>query len=87
MSIRVKVIADLTIGYGVDYQGKGAEFCVLPDELPQLTGLVEVTEEVEEPEEDAEEMTVVQLKAALDEQGIKYPKPAKKDDLIALLDE
>ena len=85
--MRVKVSADLTIGYGGEYHGKGAEFSVLPDDLPQLGGLVEVIEESEEPEEDAEEMTVAQLKAALDEQGIKYPKTAKKDDLIALLDE
>ena len=85
--MRVKVIADLTIGYDGEYHGKGAEFSVLPDDLPQLAGLVEVTEEVEEPEEDAEEMTVVQLKAALNEQGIKYPKNAKKDDLIELLGE
>lgn len=88
--MRVKVTASLTIGYGGEYHGKGAEFSVLPDDLLQLAGLVEVTEEVEEPEadeteEDADEMTVAQLKASLDGLGIEYPKRAKRDELIALL--
>ena len=86
--MRVKVTANITLGYGGEYHGEGAELSVLPDDLPQLAGFVEVIEhEVDEPVEDTDEMTVAQLKAALDTQGIKYPRTAKKDDLIALLGE
>lgn len=81
--MKVKVTANVSIGYGGEYHGKGAEFSVLPDDFSQLKDLVEVIES----EEDAEGMTVSQLKTALGEQGIKYPKNAKKDDLIELLGE
>lgn len=92
--MRVRVTANLTIGYGGEYHGKGAEFSVLPDDLAQIRDLVEVLEEIEDEEdieEDIEEvnapemMTVAQLKTKLDDKGISYPKTAKKDDLIALL--
>ena len=86
--MRVKVTANITVGYGGEYHGEGAELSVLPDDFPQLAGLVEVIEsETDELVEDTDEMTVAQLKATLDAQGIKYPRTAKKDDLIALLGE
>lgn len=86
--MRVKVTANITLGYGGEYHGEGAELSVLPDHLPQLAGFVEVIEhEVDEPVEDTDEMTTAQLKAALDTQGIKYSKRARRAELLAMLPE
>lgn len=41
--------------------------------------------EAEEAPEEAE-LTVKEIKAKLDAEGIEYPKSAKKDELLALLD-
>ena len=44
-----------------------------------------VAEEVAEPEEPVEDPTVDEIKAALDELGIKYSSRAKKAELLELL--
>lgn len=41
-------------------------------------------EAVKAPE--AEDLTVKEIKAKLDAEGIEYPKSAKKDELLALLE-
>lgn len=40
-----------------------------------------------ETEETFDDLTVADLKAKLDEQGVEYDPKAKKDELIALLEE
>ncbi|MFR2626077.1 MAG: HeH/LEM domain-containing protein [Collinsella sp.] len=38
------------------------------------------------PEPQAEDLTVKEIKAKLDAEGIEYPKAAKKEELLALLE-
>ena len=90
--MKVKVTADLTIGYGGVYHAPGSEFEIREKDLPQIGALVAVID-AQHPEGEAgiadepsiPELTVAQLKATLDDLGIEYPKRAKRDELIALL--
>ena len=41
---------------------------------------------VKAPEPQAEDLTVKEIKAKLDAEGIEYPKAAKKEELLALLE-
>lgn len=43
-------------------------------------------EAVKAPEPQAEDLTVKEIKAKLDAEGIEYPKAAKKEGLLALLE-
>ena len=43
-------------------------------------------EAVKAPEPQAEDLTVKEIKAKLDAEGIEYPKAAKKEELLALLE-
>ena len=43
-------------------------------------------EAVNAPEPQAEDLTVKEIKAKLDAEGIEYPKAAKKEELLALLE-
>ena len=43
-------------------------------------------EAVKAPEPQAEDLTVKEIKVKLDAEGIEYPKAAKKEELLALLE-
>lgn len=43
-------------------------------------------EAVKAPEPQAEDLTVKEIKTKLDAEGIEYPKAAKKEELLALLE-
>lgn len=43
-------------------------------------------EAVKAPEQQAEDLTVKEIKAKLDAEGIEYQKSAKKEELLALLE-
>lgn len=91
--MRVKVTANLTIGYGGEYHGNGDEFSILPDDLPQLAGLVAIVTETPEPaaepeaEENTTELTIAEIKTILDGHGIEYSKRARRAELLAMLQE
>lgn len=48
---------------------------------------MQVADDEEEETVDANEMTAADIKAALDEAGVDYPKSAKKAELVALYEE
>lgn len=55
--------------------------------LVAFEGEVMSTDEaVKAPEPQAEDLTVKEIKAKLDAEGIEYPKAAKKEELLALLE-
>lgn len=56
-------------------------------QAPKSTVAQKVLEDEEEQEKTLNDLTVPELKALCDENGIKYAKSAKKADLIALLEE
>lgn len=90
--MRVKVTANLTIGYGGEYHGNGDEFSILPDDLPQLAGLVAIVTETPEPAIepaafDTAELTIAEIKTILDGHGIEYSKRARRAELLAMLPE
>lgn len=87
--MRVKVTANITLGYGGEYHGEGAELSVLPDDLSQLAGLVEVIEPEanEAVEENTTELTIAEIKTILDGHGIEYSKRARRAELLAMLPE
>jgi hypothetical protein len=99
--MKVKVTAELTIGYGGAYHAPGSEFEIEAKDLPQIGALVAVIDAQDldaaqgHPEGEPDgaeltyipELTIAQLKATLDDLGIEYPKRAKRDELIALLPE
>ena len=90
--MRVKVTANLTIGYGGEYHGNGDEFSILPDDLPQLAGLVAIVTETPEPAiepaaVDTTELTIAEIKTILDGHGIEYSKRARRAELLAMLPE
>ena len=99
--MKVKVTAELTIGYGGTYHAPGSVFEIEAKDLPQIGALVAIIDAQDQdatqghPEGEPDgaeltyipELTIAQLKATLDDLGIEYPKRAKRDELIALLPE
>jgi hypothetical protein len=78
--------------YGVasrDRWAGGADISELHRESRQIEGADVGGEEEEEEEEEASasDLTVAELKAALDEAEVEYDKNAKKADLVALYEE
>lgn len=94
--MKVKVTADLSISYEGNYFKKGDEFDIQDSHYEGIKDFVEVVEKNppegqetsdQEASEAPEDMTMAQLKQALEKMGKEYPKNARKDDLIALLED
>jgi len=73
-----------TIRKGKDEDGNGGDVFTIEKGEP-IGSWMEVVEELEEPAPASKELTVADIKAALDEKEIEYPASAKKKELLALL--
>ena len=91
--MKVKVTADLTIGYGGAYHAPGSEFEIEAKDLPRIGDLVAIILKTPEPaaepeaEEYTTELTIAEIKTILDGHGIEYSKRARRAELLAMLPE
>ena len=91
--MKVKVTAELTIGYGGAYHAPGSEFDIDAQDLPRIGDLVAIILKTPEPiiepaaEIDNQELTLAEIKVILDQHGIEYSKRARRAELLALIPE
>ena len=98
--MKVKVTAELTIGYGGAYHAPGSEFDIDAQDLPRIGDLVAIILKTPEPTVkpagepageleviDVQELTLAEIKVILDQHGIEYSKRARRAELLALIPE
>ena len=90
--MKVRVTAELTIGYGGAYHAPGSEFEIEAKDLPRIGDLVAIILKTHEPAIepaafDTAELTIAEIKTILDGHGIEYSKRARRAELLAMLPE
>ena len=77
-------LAQAIVREGLKNLAAGANPMVMKKGIAKAT--TAAIEAVKAPEPQAEDLTVKEIKAKLDAEGIEYPKAAKKEELLALLE-